>query len=64
MLHKWFTRGQADWILLIRNQGNQKLIAQIYVDDIIFGATLDSHAYDFSEEMKKEFEMSMISELN
>jgi hypothetical protein len=63
-LAKGFTRGQADRTLFIRNQGNQKLIAQIYVDDIIFGATLDSQAHDFSEEMKQEFEMSMIGELN
>jgi hypothetical protein len=45
-------------------QGTHKLIAQIYVDDIIFGATLDSLAHEFSEEMKQEFEMSMIGELN
>jgi hypothetical protein len=64
LLAKGFTRGQADRTLFIRNQGNQKLIAQIYVDDIIFGATLDSQAHDFSEEMKQEFGMSMIGELN
>jgi len=50
--------------LFIRNQGTHKLIAQIYVDDIIFGATLDSLAHEFSKEMKQEFEMSMIGELN
>jgi hypothetical protein len=50
--------------LFIRQQGTHKLIAQIYVDDIIFGATLDSLAHEFSEEMKQEFEMSMIGELN
>jgi hypothetical protein len=50
--------------LFIKNQGTHKLIAQIYVDDIIFGATLDSLAHEFSEEMKQEFEMSMIGELN
>jgi hypothetical protein len=33
------------------------------VDDIIFGTTLDSQAYEFAEEMKQEFEMSMIGEL-
>jgi hypothetical protein len=33
------------------------------VDDIIFGATLDSQAHEFAEEMKQEFEMSMIGEL-
>jgi hypothetical protein len=50
--------------LFIRNQGTDKLISQIYVDDIIFGVTLDSLAHEFSEEMKQEFEMSMIGELN
>jgi hypothetical protein len=50
--------------LFIRNQGTHKLIAQIYVDDIIFGATLDSLAHEFAKEMKQEFEMSMIGELN
>jgi hypothetical protein len=62
LLTKGFNRGQAD--LFIRNQGTHKLIAQIYVDDIIFGATLDSLAHEFSEEMKQEFEMSMIGGLN
>jgi hypothetical protein len=41
--------------LFIRNQGIHKLIAQIYVDDIIFGATLDSLAHEFSEEMKHDW---------
>jgi len=63
LLEKGFIRGQADQTLFIRNQGNHKLIAQIYVDDIIFGATLDSQAHEFAEEMKQEFEMSMIGEL-
>jgi hypothetical protein len=33
------------------------------VGDIIFGATLDSQVHEFAEEMKQEFEMSMIGEL-
>jgi hypothetical protein len=64
LLAKGFTKGLADWTLFITNQGTHKLIAQIYVDEIIFGATLDSLAHEFSEEMKQEFEMSMIGELN
>jgi len=60
---KGFARGQANQTLFIRNQGNHKLIAQIYVGNIIFGATLDSQAHEFAEEMKQEFEMSMIGEL-
>jgi hypothetical protein len=59
---KGFTRGQADRTLFIRNQGTHKLIAQIYVDDIVFGDTLDFLTHEFSEEMKQEFEMSMIGE--
>ena len=38
-------------------------MAQVYVDDIVFGATTDARAIEFSEEMKKEFEMSMVGEL-
>ena len=38
-------------------------MAQVYVDDIVFGATIDARAIEFSEEMKKEFEMSMVGEL-
>jgi len=64
LLTKGVTRGQADRTLFIRNQGTHKLIAQIYIDDIIFGATLDFLAHEFAEEMKQEFEMSMIGELN
>jgi hypothetical protein len=64
LLAKGFTRGQAGRTLFIRNQGTHKLIAQIYVDEIIFGATLNSLAHEFLEEMKQEFEMSMIGELN
>jgi hypothetical protein len=64
LLAKGFTRGQADRTLFIRIQGTHKLIAQIYVDDIIFGTTLDSLVHEFSEEMKQEFKMSMIGELN
>jgi hypothetical protein len=52
LLAKGFTRGQADRTLFIRNQGTHKLIAQIYVGDIIFGATLDSLAHEFFEKMK------------
>jgi hypothetical protein len=64
LLDHGFVRGQADRTLFIRSNGQHKLIAQIYVDDIVFGATIDSHAHQFSNEMKTEFEMSMIGELN
>ena len=33
------------------------------MDDIVFGVTINDQAIEFSEEMKKEFEMSMVGEL-
>jgi hypothetical protein len=62
LLAHGFTRDHADRTLFIRNKCEHKLIAQIYVDDFIFGITIDSQAHEFSKEMKKEFEMSMIGE--
>ena len=38
-------------------------MAQVYVNDIVFGATIDDRVIEFFEEMKKEFEMSMVGEL-
>ena len=40
------------------------LIVQIYVDDIIFGATNEELCQEFSKLMQREFEMSMMGELN
>ena len=34
-----------------------------YADRTLFGATIDDRAIEFSEEMKKEFEISMVGEL-
>lgn len=39
------------------------LVAQIHVDDIVFGSTLEEFTLRFIEEMKKEFEIRMVSEL-
>ena len=39
------------------------LIVQIYVDDIIFGATNVSLCEEFAKSMHREFEMSMMGEL-
>ena len=42
---------------------NYFVVVQIYVDDIVFGATNDSLAKSFADEMKKIFETSMVGEL-
>ena len=40
------------------------IVAEVYVDDIIFRSTKDELAQKFSKLMQDEFEMSMIGELN
>jgi hypothetical protein len=39
-------------------------VLQIYVDDIIFGSTNQDFCDEFGKMMAKEFEMSMIGELD
>lgn len=53
-MKKGFTRGKIDDLLIV----------QIYVDDIIFGSTNENMCSEFSKIMQKEFEMSMMGELN
>ena len=60
LLDKGFKRGYADQTLFVKNDEDYLLVAQVYVNDIEFRATIDARAIEFSEEMKKEFEMSMV----
>ena len=46
--------------MFVKNDEDFLLVAQVYVDDIVFGATIDARAIEFSKGMKKEFEMSMV----
>lgn len=39
------------------------MVAHIYVDDIVFGGMLDSMVEHFFQQMKSEFEMSLVGEL-
>ncbi|KAK6123422.1 hypothetical protein DH2020_042845 [Rehmannia glutinosa] len=61
---KGFTRGKVDTTLFVFEKGQDCLLVQIYVDDIIFGATNESLCKKFSKLMQGEFEMSMMGELN
>ena len=58
-----FKKRSVDTTLFIRNDKNSFAVAQIYVDDIVFGATNDSLAHSFADEMKAMFKMSMVGEL-
>ena len=64
LLENYFKRGSINKNLFVRNKGNDFLIVQIYVDDILFGASNESLGKEFSEIMCREFEMSLMGELN
>ena len=58
-----FTKGKVDQTLFIKREYGKLIVAQVYVDDIIFGLTKDELAHNFSKLMQAKFEMSMIGEL-
>ena len=64
LLDHGFKRDQADRTLFIKRDEKSLIVAQVYMDDIVFGSTIDHLAHEFLEEMKKVFEMSMVGELN
>ena len=64
LLKKGFKMGKIDTNLFIKTKEKDMLLVQIYVDDIIFGATNVSLCEEFSKCMHHEFEMSMMGELN
>jgi hypothetical protein len=44
-------------------RGRDILIVQVYVDDIVFGGSYNSLVARFAEHMSREYEMSMMGEL-
>ena len=64
LLSKGFKMGKVDTTLFTKKLGNDLLIMQIYVDDIIFGSTNQDFCEEFGKMMASEFEMSMIGDLS
>ena len=63
LVSHWFTREKTNQTLFIKREAGELIVAQVYVDDIIFRSTKDELAHNFSKLMKAKFEMSMIGEL-
>ncbi|KAJ9545259.1 hypothetical protein OSB04_024966 [Centaurea solstitialis] len=64
LLENGFYKGRIDSTLFIKTEGNDILLVQIYVDDIIFGSTNSDMCTWFSDLMTTRFEMSMLRELS
>nr|GEU39506.1 putative ribonuclease H-like domain-containing protein [Tanacetum cinerariifolium] len=63
LLQNGFHRGQIDQTLFIKKQKGDILLVQIYMYDIIFGATNKDLYKSFKKLMKDKFQMSSMREL-
>jgi hypothetical protein len=64
LFSKGFEMGKVDKTLFLLRKGDDIIIAQVYVDDIVFGGLSHSLVVRFAKDMSKEFEMSMMGELS
>jgi hypothetical protein len=63
LLEHGYVMGTIDKTIFSLKHGNDFLLVQIYVDDIIFGGLSHSLMSSFQEMMQDEFQMSMVGEL-
>ncbi|GKE37764.1 retrovirus-related pol polyprotein from transposon TNT 1-94 [Tanacetum coccineum] len=63
LVSKGFSKGSIDQTLFITKHGDDILLVQIYVDDIIFGSSNPKISKKFEKLMHNKFEMSMMREL-
>ncbi|CAM8885294.1 unnamed protein product [Rhodiola kirilowii] len=59
-----YVRGGVDKTLFVKHTRSDFIIAQIYIDDIVFGSNTQKLVDQFVEQMQKEFKMSMVGEIN
>ncbi|CAL2245742.1 unnamed protein product [Prunus armeniaca] len=62
--NKGYVRGAVDKTLFVKKTNKDLIVAQVYVDDIVFGSTSEFLVKEFTEVMSSEFEMSMCGELS
>ncbi|GJU85446.1 retrovirus-related pol polyprotein from transposon TNT 1-94 [Tanacetum coccineum] len=63
LISKGFTKGIIDPTLFMIKYGEDILLVQIYVDDIIFGSTNPKFSKRFEKLMHGRFEMSLMGEM-
>ena len=59
-----FKKGVAGSNLYIKTDEDKLLVTLVYVNDLIFASNNDEMSHEFSQNMSKEFEISMIGELS
>ncbi|GJZ68241.1 retrovirus-related pol polyprotein from transposon TNT 1-94 [Tanacetum coccineum] len=64
LLSQHFSKGAVDLTLFTRKAGNDLLLVQIYVDDIIFASTDTALCNKFANLMTTKFKMSMMGQMS
>nr|GEV34480.1 retrovirus-related Pol polyprotein from transposon TNT 1-94 [Tanacetum cinerariifolium] len=63
LVSKGFSKGSIDPTLFVTKKGEDTLLVQIYVDDVIFGSRNPKLSKSFEKLKHSKFEMSMMGEL-
>jgi hypothetical protein len=63
LFERGFEMGKVYHTLFLLRKGRDILIVQVYVDDIVFGGSSNSLVARFADDMSREFQMSMMGEL-
>ncbi|GJS81283.1 retrovirus-related pol polyprotein from transposon TNT 1-94 [Tanacetum coccineum] len=64
LLSQKFIIGVVDPTLFTRKEGNDLILVQIYVDDIVFASTNPIFCDKFANQMRKCFKMSMMGQMS
>nr|GEW26978.1 retrovirus-related Pol polyprotein from transposon TNT 1-94 [Tanacetum cinerariifolium] len=64
LISQHFSKGVLDPTLFTRKAGNNLLLVQIYVDDIIFASTNTAMCNEFANMMTPMFKMSMMGQMS
>ena len=59
-----YIRGSVEKTLFIKKNNDELFIAQIYVDDIVFGSTNNTKVQQFVDVMSHELEMRLVGKLS
>jgi hypothetical protein len=63
ILDQGYRREGTDKTLLVKGENGRLVIAQIYVDDIVFGGMSNQMVQHFVHQMQSEFGMRLMGEL-
>ncbi|GJY00261.1 retrovirus-related pol polyprotein from transposon TNT 1-94 [Tanacetum coccineum] len=64
LISQQFSKGAVDPTLFTRKAGNDLLLVQIYVDDIIYASTNIAMCNEFANQMTTKFKMSMMGQMS